>query len=139
MFPHAREHRAWLATRKARLPHREVTIHRLTVPESIERVRFGMAKVLPLLVCVSLSLLTVARATKPAHTLALGTKTLIKSTNTSEEVASDDDDSAEDASGDEGEDVNNDDGGGTTGDEGSVADDGGDDDGDDDDSGDEGE
>jgi hypothetical protein len=98
-----------------------------------------MKKFLFLLVCLSLSIFTVARATNPAHTLAPGTKTLIKSTNTNEEVVSDDEDSADDASGDEGEDMNDDDGNGAVGDEGTGTDEGEDDVGDDDGSGDEGE
>ena len=87
-----------------------------------------MKKFLLLFVCLSLSLFAVARATKPAHTLA-----------PYEELASDDNDSADDTSDDEGEDVNDDDGTGVVGDEGTAADDGGDDDGGDDSSGDEGE
>ena len=101
-----------------------------------------MKKFLPLVVCLSLSLFTVARATKPAHTLAPGTKTaqrestgqeadakpLLKITNTNEEVASDDDDSADDASSDESEDMNDDDGGDAPGDEDTGNDDAGDDD-----------
>jgi hypothetical protein len=88
-----------------------------------------MKKFLLLFVCLSLSLFAVARATKPAHTLA-----------PYEEVASDDNDSADNTSDDEGEDVNDDDGTGVVGDEGTAAaDDEGDDDGGDDSSGDEGE
>ena len=87
-----------------------------------------MKKFLLLFVCLSLSLFAVARAAKPAHTLA-----------PYEEVASDDNDSADNASEDEGEDVNDDDGTGVVDDEGTAADDEGDDDGGDDSSGDEGE
>ena len=87
-----------------------------------------MKKFLLLFVCLSLSLFAVARATKPAHTLAAY-----------EEVVSDDNDSADNTSDDEGEDVNDDDGTGVVGDEGTAADDEGDDDGGDDSSGDEGE
>jgi hypothetical protein len=107
-----------------------------------------MKKFLPLLVCLLLSIFTVARATKPAHTSApdpktaqnkptgeeADTKTLLDDTNTGEEVASGDDDSMEDASSDEGEDMNDDDdgdapGGEDTGDDAAGDDDGGDDDG----------
>jgi hypothetical protein len=87
-----------------------------------------MKNFLLLFVCLSLSLFAVARATKPAHTLA-----------PYEQVASDDNDSADNTSDDEGEDVNDDDGTGVVGDEGTSADDEGDDDGGDDGSGDEGE
>jgi hypothetical protein len=105
----------------------------LTVAEPVEKVRTTVKEFLLLLVCLSLSLSTVARATKLAHMLAPGTKTLLDNANTPEEVASDDDDSADDASSDEGEDMNDDDGTGAVGDEGT------DDDGDDDGSSDEGE
>ena len=84
-----------------------------------------MKKFLPLLLCLVLSIFTVARATKPAHTPAPDTKmahkkpsgqkadakTLLNDANTEEEVASDDDDSMEGASNDDGEDMNDDDGG----------------------------
>jgi hypothetical protein len=104
-----------------------------------------MKKFLPLLVCLLLSIFTVARATKPAYTPAPNTKTaqeestgqeadakpLLKDANTDEEVGSDDDNSVDDASGDQGEDMNDDDGSGAVGDEGTGADGGGDDDDDD--------
>ena len=105
-----------------------------------------MKKFLPLLLCLLLSIFTVARATKPAHTSApdpktaqnkptgeeADTKTLFDDTNTGEEVGSGDDDSMEDASSDEGEDMNDDDGGDApggedTGDNAAGDDDGGDD------------
>ena len=112
-----------------------------------------MKKFLPLLLCLSLSIFTVARAMKPAHTPAPDTKTaqnkptpqeadaktLLNNANTGEEVASDGDDSTEPASSDDGEDVNDDGGGDATGDEDTGDDHAGDDDGDDDGSGDEGE
>ena len=112
-----------------------------------------MKKFLPLLLCLLLSIFTVARATKPAHTSAPDTKTaqnkptgqeadaktLLNDANTGEEVASDDDDSMEGASSDDGEDVNDDDGGDAPGDEDTGDDDAGDDDGGDDGGGDEGE
>ena len=112
-----------------------------------------MKKFLPLLLCLSLSIFTVARATKPAHTPAPDTKTahnkptgqeadaktLLNDANTDEEVASDDDDSTEGASNDDGEDVNDDDGGDAAGDEDTGDDDEGEDDGDDDGGGDQGE
>ena len=96
-----------------------------------------MMKFLPVFICLSLSLFTVARAMKPTHTLAAGTKTLLENANAPEEVASDDDDSADDASGDEGEDLNDDDGSGAVGDEGNGTDDAEDGDGGDDGSSDE--
>ena len=112
-----------------------------------------MKKFLPLLLCLLLSIFTVARATKPAHTPAPDTKTaqkkptgqeadaktLLNDANTDEDVASDDDDSTEDASDDDGEDMNDDDGGDAPGDEDTGDDDAGDDDGGDDGGGDEGE
>jgi len=112
-----------------------------------------MQKFLPLLLCLLLSIFTVARATKPAHTPALDTKmtqkpptgqeadakTLLDDANTDEKVASEDDDNTEVASSDEGEDMNDDDGGGAPGDEDTGDDDAGDDDGGDDSGGDEGE
>ena len=112
-----------------------------------------MNKLLPLLLCVLLSIFTVARATKPAHTPAPDTKTaqkpptgqgadaktLLDDANTDEKVASEDDDSTEVASSDEGEDMNDDDGGGAPGDEDTGDDAAGDDDGGDDSGGDEGE
>jgi hypothetical protein len=112
-----------------------------------------MKKLLPLLLCLLLSIFTVARATKPAHTAAPDTKmaqkpptgqeadakTLLDDANTDEKVASEDDDSTEVASSDEGEDMNDDDGGGAPGDEDTGDDDAGDDDGGDDGLGDEGE
>ena len=98
-----------------------------------------MKKFLPLLLCLSLSIFTVARATKPAHTPAPDTKTdqkkptgqqadakmSLNDANSDEEVASDDDDSMEGASDDEGEDMNDDDGGDAAGDEDTADDDGG--------------
>jgi hypothetical protein len=112
-----------------------------------------MKKFLPLLVCLLLSIFTVARATKPAHTSGsdpktaqnkptgeeADTKTLLDDTNTGEEVACGDDDSMEDASSDEGEDMNDDDGGDAPGGEDTGDDAAGDDDGGDDDGGAEGE
>ena len=102
-----------------------------------------MNKLLPLLLCVLLSIFTVARATKPAHTPAPDTKTaqkppteqeadaktFLNDANIDEEVASANDDSMEDTS-NEGEDMNEDEGG---------ADDAGDEDTGDDGGGDEGE
>jgi len=97
-----------------------------------------MKKFLPLLLCLSLSILTGARGTKPAYTLAPAAKTaqeestgqqadakpLLKDANTNEEVSSDEDDSIDDASGDEGEDINDDDGRAAVGDENTEGDDG---------------
>ena len=99
-----------------------------------------MRKFLPLLLCLSLTIFTVARAAKPAHVFAPGTeaKALVNDANTEEEAGSDDDDNTG-ASDDEGEDVNGDDGDGVAGDAGTAPDDDGDDDGNDDGSGDQGE
>ena len=99
-----------------------------------------MQKFLPLLLCLLLSIFTVARATKPAHTPAPDTKTaqkpptgqgadaktLLDDANTDEKVASDDDDSIDGASNNEGQDIN-DDGGDAPDDENTGDDDGGDD------------
>ena len=112
-----------------------------------------MKKILPLLICLLLSIFTVVRATKPAHTLAPNTKiaqekatgqeadakTGLNDADTDENVASDDDHSTEVASSEEGEDINDDDGGDAPGDEDTGDDDAGDDDGGDDSGGDEGE
>jgi hypothetical protein len=112
-----------------------------------------MKKLLPLLLCLLLSIFTVARATNPTHTPAPDTKTaqkppigqeadaktLLDDANTDEDVASDDDDSTEVASSDEGEDMNDDDGDDAAGDEDTGDDDAGNDDGGDDSGGDEGE
>jgi hypothetical protein len=100
-----------------------------------------MRKFLPLLLCLSLSIFTVARATKPAHVFAPETdaKALVNDANTGEEPDSDDDEGTTGGSNDEGDDVNDGDGDGAAGDEGTGADDGADDDGDDDGSGNQGE
>jgi hypothetical protein len=112
-----------------------------------------MNKFLPLLLCLLLSIFTVARATKPAHTLAPDTrsaqknpagqeadaKTLLNDPNTGEEVPPDGDDSTEPASSDDGEDVNDDGGGNAPGDEDTGDDHAGDDDGGDGTGGDQGE
>jgi hypothetical protein len=104
-------------------------IHRLTVAKAPERVRGTMRKLLPFLLCVLLSIFTVARATRTAQTDA---NPSLKNATTEEEVTSDDDDSMEDPSGDEGEDMNDDDGSGVAGDEDTGADDAEDDNGGDD-------
>ena len=112
-----------------------------------------MNKILPLLLCLLLSVFTVARATKPTHTAIPNTKTahneprgqeaeaktLLNDPNTGEEVPSDGDDSTEPASGDDGEEVNDDDGGNAPGDEDTGDDDEGADDGGDASGGDHGE
>ena len=99
-----------------------------------------MKNFLPLLLCLLLSIFTVARATKPAHTPAPDTKTaqkpptgqgadaktLLDDANTDEKVASDDDDIIDGASNNEGQDIN-DDGGDAPDDENTGDDDGGDD------------
>jgi hypothetical protein len=82
-----------------------------------------MKKFLPLLLCLLLSIFTVARATKAEHTPApnvktaqekptgqeADAKTLPDDANTEGEVASDDDDSMEGSTHNEGEDMNDDD------------------------------
>ena len=112
-----------------------------------------MNKFLPLLLCLLLSVFTVARATKPTHMTVPNMKTahneprgqdadantLLNDANTGEELASDGDDSTEPASSDDGEDVNDDGGGDAAGDQETGDNDAGDDNGDNDDSGDEGE
>ena len=90
-----------------------------------------MRKFLPLLLCLSLTIFTVARAAKPAHVFAPETdaKALVNDANTEEEAGSDDDDNTTGASDDDGEDVKGDDGDGVAGDEGTAPDDEGEDDG----------
>ena len=108
-----------------------------------------MKNFLPLLLCLSLSFFTLARATKPNHTTAVAANTTLKGgelaakqkaefepinpqqkKGTDEEVASANDDSMEDASDDEGEAANDDDDGGdAAGDKNSGDDNSGDDDG----------
>jgi hypothetical protein len=97
-----------------------------------------MKKFLPLMLCLSLSVFAMARATDPAHTPAPDTKKLLNDASTDEEVPSDDDDSVEIGPTDEGEDMNDDDDDGGDDDAGNEdsgiddgADDGGDDGGDD--------
>jgi hypothetical protein len=102
-----------------------------------------MKKFLPLLLCLLLSIFTMARATKPAHTLLPDTKTaqnkprgqqadaktLLDDANTDEQVASDDDDNTEVPSNNEGQDINDDGGGDDPGDENTGDDDAGNDNG----------
>jgi hypothetical protein len=102
-----------------------------------------MNKFLPLLLCLVLSIFSVARATKATHTAVpnmktahseprgqeADAKTLLNDANTGEEVPSEGDDSTEPASNDDGEDVNDDGGGDAPGDEDTGDDDTGDDDG----------
>ena len=109
-----------------------------------------MRRSLPLLLCLSLSLFTLARAIKPTHTLASDTrnapklpveqlgdaKASFKQPNTEQETGSNDNDNKDDASADEGEDANNDDAGDAAadedpGDDNGADDDAGDDNGDD--------
>ena len=111
-----------------------------------------MKQFLPFLLCLLLSIFTVARATNSAHAPAPDTKTaqekptgqeadakpLLREANTDEEVTSGDEDSTEGTSDDEGGDLDDDDGGDAAGDEDTGDDDGGDDDGGDDVGGDEG-
>ena len=100
-----------------------------------------MRKFLPLLLCLSLTVFAVARATKPAHVFAPETdaKALVNDANTEEEAGPDDDDNTTGPSDADGEDVKGDDGDGVAGDEGTAPDDEGEDDGDDDGSGNQGE
>ena len=88
-----------------------------------------MRKFLSLLLCLSLSIFTVARATKPAHTATPEAKTLLNDANKDEEMGRGDNDSMEDASDDNGEDMNDDDSTDAAGDENAADDDGTDDDG----------
>jgi hypothetical protein len=85
-----------------------------------------MKKFLPLLLCFLLSIFTVARATKPAHTSVPDTNTAQNKpggqqadakTLLGEEVSSDDDDSTEVPSNNEGQGMNDDGGGDAPGDE----------------------
>jgi len=102
-----------------------------------------MNKFLPLLLCLVLSIFTVAHAAKPthmavpskktAHNESRGqeaeAKTLLNDTNTGEEVPSDGDDNTEPASSDDGEAVNDDGNGNAQGDEDTGDNDAGEDDG----------
>ena len=100
-----------------------------------------MNKFLPLLLCLLLSIFTVARATKSACAAAPDTRRGQKNPtgqeaevktfndeNTGDEVPSDGDDSAEPASSDDGEEANDDGGGDAPGDKDTGDDDTGDDD-----------
>jgi hypothetical protein len=91
-----------------------------------------MRKFLPLLLCLLLSVFTLARATKTAHVFAPETdaKASVNDASTEDEAAPGDDDNTG---------ASNDDGEGAVDDEGTGPDDGGNDDGDDDGSGDQGE
>ena len=106
-----------------------------------------MRKFLPLLLCLLVSIFTVARATKPAHTPIPDTKTAQNKprgeeaeakTLRGEEVSSDDNDNMEDPSNNEGQDINDDGNGDAPGDENTGDDDAADDNGGDDGGGDEG-
>jgi len=100
-----------------------------------------MKKFLPLLLCLLLSIFTVARATKSARAAAPHTRRAQKNPtgqeadvktfndeNTGDEVPSNGDDSAEPASSDDGEEANDDGGGDAPGDKDTGDDDTGDDD-----------
>jgi hypothetical protein len=100
-----------------------------------------MNRFLPLLLCLLLSIFTVARATKSAHAAAPDTRRAQKNPtgqeadvktfndeNTGDEVPSNGDDSAEPASSDDGEEANDDGGGNAPGDKDTGDDDTGDDD-----------
>jgi hypothetical protein len=97
-------------------------------------LRATIRKSLFLLLCLSISIFTVARATKLAHAFAPKTdaKALVNDANTEEEMTSDYDDSMEVGSNDEGEDANDDDGGDAAADQDIGDDDAGNDDGGDD-------
>src|SRR4051794_41760993 len=111
-----------------------------------------MKKFLPLLLCLLLSIVTVARALKPTHTPAPDSssaqknparqeadeKTLLDDANNGEDADSDDDDSMTGASDNKDENVN-DDGGDAPDDQDTGDNDAGDDDGADDNGGGEGE
>jgi hypothetical protein len=91
-----------------------------------------MRKFLPLLLCLSLSIFTVARAAKLTQVFAPEPdEALVNDASTEEETPSDNDHSAPGASNDDDEDVNDDDGDDATGDNGTGSDDGEDEDGDD--------
>ena len=118
----------------------------MTVAGPFETLGATMKKFLPLLLCLSLSIFSVAHATKPGHTPAPDTKTdqrrptgqqasakmSLNDTNRDDEVAAGDDDSMENPSDDKGEDMNDDDGADAAGDEDTADDNGVDDDGGDD-------
>jgi hypothetical protein len=100
-----------------------------------------MNRFLPLLLCLLLSIFTVARATKSAHAAAPDTRRAQKNPtgqeadvktfndeNTGDEVPSNGDDNAEPASSDDGEEANDDGGGNAPGDKDTGDDDTGDDD-----------
>src|SRR5881394_602384 len=90
-----------------------------------------MKKKFSLLLCLLLSIFTVAAAMRPPHTPAANTKTaqknpmgqeadaktLLNDQNSNEGVASDDDDTVDGASDDEDENMSDDDGGDAAGDE----------------------
>jgi hypothetical protein len=99
-----------------------------------------MRRFLALLLCLSLSVFTVARAMKPAQVFApeSDANASVDGPITEEEPASADDDTTPGASNDEGDEVNDNDGDDAAGDEATGPDDGADDDGDDSGSGDQG-
>ena len=90
-----------------------------------------MKKIFSLLLCLLLSIFTLAAAMNPPHTPAANTKTaqknpmgeeadakaLLNDQNSNEGVASNDDDSVDGASDDEDENMSDDDGGDAAGDE----------------------
>ena len=100
-----------------------------------------MKKFLPFLLCLLLSIFTMARATKPAHMPTPNTKsaqknpseqeadgkTLLSDENNDEDVTSDDDGSMAGTSDNEGENVNDDDGSDAPGDQQTGDNDAGDD------------
>jgi hypothetical protein len=99
-----------------------------------------MKKFLPLLLCLSLSIFTIARATKLTLTTRqqADAKTFFKHANTEEEVSSDNDDSVEGAPNDDGENTADDNADNAAGDQDTGNDDGANDNGADDDAGDDG-
>jgi hypothetical protein len=99
------------------------------VAQPPDRAAHHHEKIFSLLLCLSLSIFTVARATKPAHTATPDAKTLLNDANKDEEMGPGDNDSMEGASDDKGEDMNDDDSSDAAGDEDTADDDGTDNDG----------
>jgi hypothetical protein len=107
-----------------------------------------MRKLLPLLICLSLSIFTVARAMRPTQVFSPepDATALANDASTEEEEPSHDDDSTPGASNDDGDDANDNDGddaaghegAGSGSDNGTAPDDAGDEDGDDGDCSDQG-
>ena len=92
--------------------------------QPLDRTAHHDEKIFSLLLCLSLSIFTVARATEPTHTAAPGAKTLLNDASKDEEMGPGDNDSMEDASDEKGEDMNDDDSSDAAGDEDTADDDG---------------